>query len=114
VVLRFHPSLAPIKVAVLPLSKKENLTVLAKEIYKQLRVNFTTRYDDSQSIGRRYRRQDEIGTPFCVTVDFQSLDDNQVTIRERDTLAQIRVPIKDLSLTLYAKLSGEAFTTSEL
>jgi len=114
VVLRFHPSLAPIKVAVLPLSKKENLTVLAKEIYKQLRVNFTTRYDDSQSIGRRYRRQDEIGTPFCVTVDFQSLEDNQVTIRERDSLKQIRVPTKDLNLILYAKLSGEAFTTSEL
>jgi glycyl-tRNA synthetase len=114
VVLRFHPSLAPIKVAVLPLSKKENLSALAKEIYKQLRISFTTQYDDSQSIGRRYRRQDEIGTPFCVTVDFQSLEDNQVTIRERDTLTQIRVPIKDLNLILYAKLNGETFSTSEL
>lgn len=114
VVLRFHPSLAPIKVAVLPLSKKENLSALAKEIYKQLRISLTTQYDDSQSIGRRYRRQDEIGTPFCVTVDFQSLEDNQVTIRERDTLTQIRVPIKDLNLILYAKLNGETFSTSEL
>ena len=114
VVLHFHPSLAPIKVAVLPLSKKENLSALAKEIYKQLRMSFTTRYDDSQSIGRRYRRQDEIGTPFCVTVDFQSLEDNQVTIRERDTLTQIRVPIKDLNIILYAKLNGETFSTSEL
>jgi len=94
VVLRFHPSLAPIKVAVLPLSKKENLSALAKEIYGQLRGSFTTQYDDSQSIGRRYRRQDEIGTPFCVTVDFQSLEDNQVTIRERDTLTHILVLIK--------------------
>ena len=114
VVLHFHPSLAPIKVAVLPLSRKENLTALAKEIYKQLRRSFTTHYDDSQSIGRRYRRQDEIGTPFCVTIDFQSLEDNQVTIRERDTLAQIRVSIKDLDFTLNAKLNGEAFTTSPL
>jgi len=114
VVLHFHPSLAPIKVAVLPLSRKENLTTLAKEVDKQLRRNFTTHYDDSQSIGRRYRRQDEIGTPFCVTIDFQSLEDNQVTIRERDSLAQIRVSIKDLDLTLHAKLNGETFTTSPL
>ena len=114
VVLHFHPSLAPIKVAVLPLSKKENLSALAKEIYKQLRMSFTTQYDDSQRIGRRYRRKDEIGTPFCVTVDFQSLEDNQVTIRERDTLTQIRVPIKELNIILYAKLNGETFSTSEL
>ncbi len=114
VVLHLHPSLAPIKVTVLPLSKKENLAVLAKEIHKQLCRSFTTHYDDSQSIGRRYRRQDEIGTPFCVTIDFQSLEDNQVTIRERDTLAQIRVPIKNLDLILHAKLKGEIFSTSEL
>jgi glycyl-tRNA synthetase len=114
VVMHFHPTLAPIKVAVLPLSRKDNLTVLAKEIHKELCRNFTTQYDDSQSIGRRYRRQDEIGTPFCVTIDFQSLEDNQVTIRERESLAQIRVPIKDLVFTLNAKLKGEAFTTSPL
>jgi len=68
-----------------------------------------TGYDDAQSIGRRYRRQDEIGTPFCVTVDFQSLEDGQVTVRERDSMNQIRVPIKELKTTLTAKLSGEDF-----
>ncbi len=114
IVLRLHPSLAPMKVAVLPLSKNEKLTPLAKEVYKQLCPNFMTYYDDSQSIGRRYRRQDEIGTPFCVTIDFQSLEDHQVTIRERDSLAQIRMPIEELEQTLEAKLKGEPFDTSPL
>ncbi len=114
VVLRLCPSLAPIKVAVLPLSRNEKLTPLAREIHKQLRPNFMTWYDDSQSIGRRYRRQDEVGTPFCVTIDFQSLEDRQVTIRDRDSLAQIRVPIGELEKTLRAKLSGEPFDVSSL
>ena len=114
VVLRFHPSLAPMKVAVLPLSRNEKLTPLAKEVYRQLCPSFMTCYDDSQSIGRRYRRQDEVGTPFCVTIDFQSLEDNQVTIRERDSLAQIRVAIEELEKTLQAKLKGEAFDASPL
>jgi glycyl-tRNA synthetase len=114
VLLRLHPSLAPMKVAVLPLSRNERLTPLAKEVYKQLCPSFMTCYDDSQSIGRRYRRQDEIGTPFCVTIDFQSLEDNQVTIRERNSLAQIRVPIQELDKTLEAKLKGEAFDVSPL
>ena len=114
VVLRLHPSLAPMKVAVLPLSRNEKLTPLAKEVYKQLCPSFMTDYDDSQSIGRRYRRQDEIGTPFCVTIDFQSLEDNQVTIRERDSLAQIRVPIEELEQILQAKLKGEPFDASPL
>jgi glycyl-tRNA synthetase len=107
VVLRFHPTIAPIKVAVLPLSRKENLAVLAKQVYADLRRCWAVQYDDAQSIGRRYRRQDEIGTPFCVTIDFQSLEDRQVTIRERDSLRQIRVPIAELSKTLAAKLGGE-------
>jgi len=107
VLLHFHPDLAPIKVAVLPLSRRENLVSLAKEVYADLRRHFMTQYDDAQSIGRRYRRQDEIGTPFCVTVDFQSLEDKQVTIRERDTLNQIRVPVSELQRTLQAKLAGE-------
>ncbi len=107
VVLRFHPALAPIKVAVLPLSRREPLVKLAKEIYAGLRQCWMVSYDDAQSIGRRYRRQDEIGTPFCVTIDFQSLEDNQVTIRERDSMNQIRVPIADLKQTLTAKLAGE-------
>ncbi len=114
VVLRLQPSLAPMKAAVLPLSKNERLTPLAKKVYAQLCPSFMTCYDDSQSIGRRYRRQDEIGTPFCVTIDFQSLEDNQVTIRERDSLAQIRVPIEELEKTLEAKLSGEPFEASPL
>ncbi len=109
VVLHFHPSIAPIKVAILPLSRNEKLVPMAKEVYDKLRPCFMTQYDDSQSIGRRYRRQDEIGTPFCVTIDFQSLDDKQVTIRERDTMEQIRLPIEDLIGTLQAKLSGEDF-----
>ena len=113
-VLRLDRSLAPIKVAVLPLSRNEKLTPLAKEVFNKLCPNFVTDYDDSQSIGRRYRRQDEIGTPFCVTVDFESLDDRQVTIRDRDSLAQIRVPIEDLEKILEAKLKGEAFDASSL
>jgi glycyl-tRNA synthetase len=113
-VLHLNPSLAPIKVAVLPLSRNEKLTPLAKEVFKQLCPNFVTDYDDSQSIGRRYRRQDEIGTPFCVTIDFESLEDKQVTIRERDSLAQIRVPIEELKNVIEAKLKGEAFDASTL
>ena len=107
VVLRFHPALAPIKVAVLPLSRREPLVKLAKEIHADLRPCWATGYDDAQSIGRRYRRQDEIGTPYCVTIDFQSLEDNQVTIRERDSMNQIRIPIPTLVGTLTAKLAGE-------
>jgi glycyl-tRNA synthetase len=107
VLLHLHPSLAPIKVAVLPLSRKENLVKLAKEVDADLRQCWMVQYDDAQSVGRRYRRQDEIGTPFCVTIDFQSLEDGQVTIRERDTMNQIRVPIPELKNTLRAKLEGE-------
>jgi glycyl-tRNA synthetase len=114
VVLRLNSELAPIKAAVLPLSRNEKLAPLARSVYAELRRYFVTQYDDAQSIGRRYRRQDEVGTPFCVTVDFKSLEDNQITIRERDSLAQIRLPIKELVNTLQAKLSGEAFDTHPL
>jgi glycyl-tRNA synthetase len=107
VLFHFHPDVAPIKVAILPLSRKENLAALAKDVHKLLRPCFATQYDDTQSIGRRYRRQDELGTPYCVTVDFQSLEDNQATIRERDSMNQIRVPIDALADTLQAKLAGE-------
>jgi glycyl-tRNA synthetase len=107
VLFHFHPRIAPIKVAVLPLSRKENLAALSRDVYAGLRPAFTTQYDDTQSIGRRYRRQDELGTPYCVTVDFQSLEDNMATIRERDTMNQIRVPIAALKDTLLAKLGGE-------
>jgi len=107
VLLRFHSAIAPVKVAILPLSKRENLVEAARKVYADLRPCWMVQYDDTQSIGRRYRRQDEIGTPFCVTVDFQSLEDNQATIRERDSMNQIRVPIAELKTTLAAKLEGE-------
>jgi len=109
VVLRLHPALAPIKIAVLPLSRNQALLPLSNEVYIKLRRCWMAQYDDAQGIGRRYRRQDEIGTPLCVTIDFQSLEDSQVTIRERDTMRQIRVPINELESTLGAKLSGEPF-----
>lgn len=96
VVLKFDKRLAPVKVAVLPLSKKEELSTPAKEIWKTLSKKFFVEYDDTQSIGKRYRRQDEIGTPYCVTVDFDTLVDNAVTVRDRDTMEQVRIPITDL------------------
>ena len=108
VVLRLHPALAPFKAAVLPLSRKEPLVKLAQEVYTDLRQCWMVSYDDAQSIGRRYRRQDEIGTPYCITIDFQSLEDRQVTIRERDSMNQIRLPIAELKTTLQAKLDGES------
>lgn len=94
IVMHFHPSIAPYKVAVLPLQK--NLNEKAQEIYTQLSKYFMCDYDEAGSIGKRYRRQDEIGTPLCVTIDFDTLTDNSVTIRDRDTMKQIRLPIKDL------------------
>jgi glycyl-tRNA synthetase len=95
-VLRLHPQLAPYKVAVLPLSKNEKLSPLARDVLGRLQPHFMTEYDETQSIGRRYRRQDEIGTPLAVTVDFESLEDNAVTVRDRDTMEQSRVPIDEL------------------
>ena len=95
-VLRLHQRLAPYKVAILPLSKKDTLTPLAREIFENLGERYMVDYDDTQSIGKRYRRQDEIGTPLCITVDFDSLEDGSVTIRDRDTTDQVRVPISDL------------------
>ena len=103
-VLKLHPRLAPYKVAVLPLSKKDTLTPLAREIFASLSDRYMVDYDDTQSIGRRYRRQDEIGTPVCVTVDFDSLEDRAVTIRDRDTTEQVRVPIADLEARLRSTL----------
>jgi glycyl-tRNA synthetase len=104
VYLRLHPSIAPIKVAVLPLSRNEKLGPLSRQVHALLRPHFMTQFDDAQSIGRRYRRQDEIGTPLCVTVDFDSLDDNAVTIRERDSMEQTRVKLEELVGVLREKL----------
>ncbi len=102
VVLHFHPALAPIKAAVLPLSKKLNAE--AEEVYRQLSKKFMTEFDDAGSIGKRYRRQDEIGTPFCITYDFESAEDGCVTVRDRDTMQQERVKIDELVAYIEAKL----------
>ena len=103
-VLRLHPRLAPYQVAILPLSKKDSLTPLADQIFSVLSKRYYCDYDETQAIGRRYRRQDEIGTPYCITVDFDSLEDGQVTIRERDTTKQERVSIDQLEQVLSEKL----------
>jgi len=112
VVLRLRPNVAPVKVAVLPLSKNEALRPAARRVYDLLRPLWMTQYDETQSIGRRYRRQDEIGTPICVTVDFQTVGekgeagDDAVTIRERDSMQQLRVPIGALADALRERLPG--------
>ena len=106
VLLRFKPHLAPYKLAVLPLSKKPELSALARDVWADVRPHFVSTYDETQAIGRRYRRQDEIGTPLCVTIDFESLEDRQVTIRERDSMGQIRVPIAELVPALREKLGA--------
>ena len=103
-VLRLHPRLAPYQIAVLPLSKKDTLTPLAHQVRKLLSDRYMVEYDETQAIGRRYRRQDEIGTPVCVTVDFDSLDDDAVTIRDRDTMEQVRVPITELLAVVTERL----------
>ena len=103
-VLRLHPRLAPYQVAILPLSKKDSLTPLSDQIFSVLSKRYYCDYDETQAIGRRYRRQDEIGTPYCITVDFDSLDDGQVTIRERDTTKQERVSIDQLEQVLSKKI----------
>jgi glycyl-tRNA synthetase len=95
-VLKLHPRIAPYQVGVLPLSKKDTLAPFAHKVLTMCRARFMCEYDDTQSIGRRYRRQDEIGTPFCVTIDFESLEDDAVTVRDRDTTAQVRIPIGSL------------------
>ncbi len=95
-VLKLHHDLAPLKVAVLPLSRNERLVPEARRVFDLVKPHWVADYDDAGAIGRRYRRQDEVGTPFCVTVDFESLDDRQVTVRERDSMQQERLPIEQL------------------
>ncbi|MFC7727356.1 glycine--tRNA ligase [Nocardioides sp. GCM10028917] len=106
VVLKLDPRLAPVKVAVLPLSRNADLSPKAKALAAELRENWNVDFDDSGAIGRRYRRQDEIGTPFCVTVDFETLDDDAVTVRERDTMHQERVSLDGISAYFAQKLLG--------
>lgn len=103
-VLRLHPRIAPIQVAVLPLSKKLNDD--AHKVYKEIQKSFVCDFDVTQSIGKRYRRQDEIGTPVCVTFDFDSLEDGAVTLRDRDTTEQVRVPIAELTAKIHARFAS--------
>jgi len=103
-VLRFHPKLAPIKAAIFPLVNKDGMPEIAREIEKDLRRNFKVFYDDKGAVGRRYRRQDEAGTPFCITVDTQTLEDKTVTVRDRDTMQQERIAIDQLTKYLSDKL----------
>ncbi|OQB97437.1 MAG: Glycine--tRNA ligase [Spirochaetes bacterium ADurb.Bin110] len=105
-VLHFHPVLAPITVAVLPLMKKDGLAERAQDIRIELKDDFVTDYDQSGAIGRRYRRQDEIGTPFCVTIDYQTKDDNSVTVRDRDSMLQERVPRANLASYIQQKIKS--------
>ena len=106
IVLRLDPRLAPVKAAVLPLSRNEELSPKARDLAAELRRNWNVDFDDAQAIGRRYRRQDEIGTPFCITVDFDTLNDQAVTIRERDSMQQQRVALDQVSAWLGARLPG--------
>ena len=104
VVLHLNPKMAPIKVAIFPLMKKEKLKPLAQDIFNNLKNNFVCEYDESGAIGKRYRRQDELGTPYCITVDFQTIEDNTVTIRERDSMKQERINISKIEDFLKEKL----------
>jgi glycyl-tRNA synthetase len=106
VVLRLPKNLAPIKIAVLPLSKKENLSELSRNILMDLKKNWVCMYDETTSIGKRYRRQDEIGTPYCVTIDFASLEDKKVTVRDRDTMQQDRIAASELNNYFNEKFSN--------
>jgi glycyl-tRNA synthetase len=105
-VLRLDHRLAPVKAAVLPLSRNEQLSPKARDLAAELRKHWNVDFDDAQAIGRRYRRQDEIGTPYCITVDFDTLTDDAVTVRERDTMAQERVSIDKVVDYLAPKLIG--------
>ncbi|AZR00256.1 glycine--tRNA ligase [Trueperella pyogenes] len=106
VLLKLDPRLAPVKAAVLPLSRKEELTGPAKELAAELRKFWNVDYDDAGAVGRRYRRQDEIGTPYCITVDFDSLEDKAATVRDRDTMEQVRMPLAEIKSFLAEKLVG--------
>jgi len=105
-VLRFHPKIAPIKVGIFPLVKKDGLPEIAIDIEKKLRNSYTTFYDESGAIGRRYRRMDEIGTPFCITVDYETKENNTVTLRYRDSMKQERVNISDLVNVINEKINN--------
>ena len=104
VVMKFHPRLAPVKAAVFPLVKKDGMPEVAKKIYLDLKQKHNVFYDEKGAVGRRYRRQDEVGTPYCITVDTQTMSDQTVTIRDRDTLEQERVHIEEVTSVITEKL----------
>jgi glycyl-tRNA synthetase len=106
IVMRFHPRLAPYKAAILPLVNRDGMDAIGMEIYKNLKQDYKVFYDDSGSVGRRYRRQDEIGTPYCFTIDSQTLEDQTVTVRERDSMAQERIAMENIGAYLREKLAG--------
>jgi glycyl-tRNA synthetase len=102
--MRFHPRLAPVKAAILPLVNKEGMPEIAQKLYRELKQEFNVYYDDGGAVGRRYRRQDEIGTPYCFTIDGQTLQDQTVTLRDRDTTRQTRVPLDTVAEELRKRL----------
>jgi glycyl-tRNA synthetase len=104
-VLRLPAVLAPTQIAILPLVKKDGLAEIARDLVVDLKWDYSTAYDEKDAVGRRYRRQDALGTPYCVTVDHQTLEDQTVTLRERDSMEQIRLEVKDLTQHLNAKLN---------
>ncbi|MCC6509655.1 MAG: glycine--tRNA ligase, partial [Pirellulaceae bacterium] len=104
-VLKLHPRIAPVKAAILPLVKKDGMPEVAQSIYRQLKKKFNVFYDEKAAVGRRYRRQDEAGTPYCITVDTQSLEDQTVTIRDRDSLVQERVHISEVVAAIEQRVS---------
>jgi glycyl-tRNA synthetase len=104
-VLRLHPRLAPVKAAVLPLVNKDGQPELAREVHDALRATVLSEYDDGGAIGKRYRRQDEIGTPLCLTIDHQSVEDRTVTLRDRDSLSQERVPIDGIAAEVVRRVN---------
>ena len=103
-VLRLHPRLAPYKAAIFPLVKKDGMPELAQALYRELKTQFNVFYDDGGAVGRRYRRQDEIGTPYCLTIDGQTVQDRTVTLRDRDTLQQRRLPLDQVAAELHGLL----------
>ena len=104
-VMKIHPALAPVKAAVLPLIKKDRLPEKAREVFDMLKLDVNVQYDEKDAIGRRYRRQDAIGTPFCITIDHDTLTDSAVTIRDRDSLKQERIAISDIATLIKEKVS---------
>jgi glycyl-tRNA synthetase len=105
VVMKFHPRIAPVKAAVFPLVKKDGMPEIAQDIYRALKKHMVAYYDEKGAVGRRYRRQDEAGTPFCITVDGQTREDHTVTIRDRDSLAQWRVKVDDVLAEIQGRLA---------